>query len=144
MTSKRRDCRLMKCMTVLHGGVYHRTSTPHKSGNKTTEKKKKIPHIALYRFLMGEFVQPSSLTQHCIVHVSYSIYDNMVQSPHPWLVVVPVVISNGLRSANVYVTLADVAYCMHIHIFNKVAVAKNYECQKYETNHRFMRMRTRT
>ena len=32
MTSKRRDCRLMMCMTELHGGVCHRTSTPHKSG----------------------------------------------------------------------------------------------------------------
>ena len=29
-------------MTELHGGVCHRTSTPHKSGNKTKEKKKKI------------------------------------------------------------------------------------------------------
>ena len=28
------------CTTVLHGGVCHRTSTPHKSGNKITEKKK--------------------------------------------------------------------------------------------------------
>ena len=24
----------MMCTTVLHGGVCHRTSTPHKSGNK--------------------------------------------------------------------------------------------------------------
>ena len=30
----------MKCTTVLHGGVRHRTSTPHKSGNKIEEKKK--------------------------------------------------------------------------------------------------------
>ena len=36
------------------------------------------------------------------------------------------------------------AHRMHIHIFNKVAVCKNYECQKYEKNHQFMRMRTRT
>ena len=65
---------------------------------------------------------------------------------------VPVVISNDLRAApasrlawNVYVTLADGAYCMHIHIFNKVAARKTYECQKYEKNHhRFKRMRTRT
>ena len=28
-------------MTELHGGVCHRTSTPHKSGNKMKEKKKK-------------------------------------------------------------------------------------------------------
>ena len=32
----------MMCTTVLHGGVCHRTSTPHKSGNKMKEKKKKI------------------------------------------------------------------------------------------------------
>ena len=31
----------MMCMTELHGGVSHRTSTPHKSGNKMKEKKKK-------------------------------------------------------------------------------------------------------
>ena len=31
----------MKCTTVLHGGVCHRTSTPHnhKSGNKMKRKK---------------------------------------------------------------------------------------------------------
>ena len=33
LTSKRRDCRGRKCMTELHGGVYHHTSTPHKGGN---------------------------------------------------------------------------------------------------------------
>ena len=38
---KERDCRLMMCTTVLHGGVCHRTSTPHKSGIKMKEKKKK-------------------------------------------------------------------------------------------------------
>ena len=32
----------MMCMTVLHGGVCHRTSTPHKSGNKMKEKKKEV------------------------------------------------------------------------------------------------------
>ena len=36
-----RDCRLMKCTTVPHGCVYHRTSTTHKSWNKMKEKKKK-------------------------------------------------------------------------------------------------------
>ena len=33
----------------LHGGVCHRTSTPHKSGNKMKEKKKiqeKLPHYS--------------------------------------------------------------------------------------------------
>ena len=29
----------MMCTTMLHGGVCHRTSTPHKSGNKMKEKK---------------------------------------------------------------------------------------------------------
>ena len=28
----------MMCMTVLHGGVCHRTSTPYKRGNKIKEK----------------------------------------------------------------------------------------------------------
>ena len=27
-------------MTKLHGGICHRTTTPHKSGNKVTRKKK--------------------------------------------------------------------------------------------------------
>ena len=31
---EKRLYRLMMCTTVLHGGVCHRTSTPHKSGNK--------------------------------------------------------------------------------------------------------------
>ena len=29
----------MMCTTVLHGGVCHRTSTPHKSGIKMKEKR---------------------------------------------------------------------------------------------------------
>ena len=29
----------MKCTVMLHRGVCHRTSTPHKSGNKMMEKK---------------------------------------------------------------------------------------------------------
>ena len=33
MMSKRSVYRLMKCTTLLHGGVRHRTSTPHKSRN---------------------------------------------------------------------------------------------------------------
>ena len=32
----------MMCTIVLHGGVCHRTSTPHKSGIKMKEKKKKL------------------------------------------------------------------------------------------------------
>ena len=30
----------MMCTTVIHGGVCHRTPTPHKSGNKMKDKKK--------------------------------------------------------------------------------------------------------
>ena len=49
---KEKGLRLMMCMTELHGGVCHRTSTPHKSGNKMKEKKKKKTHhyIPLYHF----------------------------------------------------------------------------------------------
>ena len=32
----------MMCTTVLHGSVCHRTSTPHKSGDKMKEKKYRI------------------------------------------------------------------------------------------------------
>ena len=35
---KRRKCRFMKCTTVLHGGVCHRTSIPHKRWNKNEEE----------------------------------------------------------------------------------------------------------
>ena len=48
---KRRDCRLMMCTTVLHGGVCHRTSTPHKSGNKMKEKRKN--HWSRYMRMEG-------------------------------------------------------------------------------------------
>ena len=37
---KEKELSADKCTTVLHGGVCHHTSTPHKSGNKTKEKKK--------------------------------------------------------------------------------------------------------
>ena len=42
MISNRRDCRLMKCTTVLHGGVCHRTSTPHKSWKKMKKKSARV------------------------------------------------------------------------------------------------------
>ena len=35
----------MMCMTELHGGVCHRTSTPHKSGNKMKEKKEEVTFV---------------------------------------------------------------------------------------------------
>ena len=55
MTSKRRDCRGRKCTTVLHGGVCHRTSMPHKCGNKTKRKKTKayVVFSAGYRTIIS-------------------------------------------------------------------------------------------
>ena len=46
MISKRRDCRGRKCTTMLYGGVCHRTSTTHKSGNKM--KRNLLVDIQLY------------------------------------------------------------------------------------------------
>ena len=39
LIAKRGDYRRIKCSTALHAGVCHRTSTPHKSGNKMNEMK---------------------------------------------------------------------------------------------------------
>ena len=36
--------------TMLHGGVCHRTSTPHKSGNKMKEKEKKKKSLKFHYF----------------------------------------------------------------------------------------------
>ena len=43
MISKRGDCRgrKCKCMTVQHGGVCHRRSTPNTNGNTIKRKKRK-------------------------------------------------------------------------------------------------------
>ena len=38
----------MMCMTELHEGVCHRTSTPHKSGNKMKEKKKELALVMVW------------------------------------------------------------------------------------------------
>ena len=50
------------CTTVLHGGVCHRTSIPHKSGNKM--KKTKIYAIIqnLYRVINGYNLADLTLT----------------------------------------------------------------------------------
>ena len=39
---------MMMCTTVLHGGVCHRTSTPHKSGIKMKEKKIYFPFLMAF------------------------------------------------------------------------------------------------
>ena len=49
-----RDCRLMMCTTGLHGGVCHRTSIPHKSGNKMKEKKKNIQYYTIIARLTSQ------------------------------------------------------------------------------------------
>ena len=46
----------MMCTTVLHGGVCHRTSTSHKSGNKMKEKKKK----RYWNTVMNSLIVPQS------------------------------------------------------------------------------------
>ena len=55
MPSKRRDCRLRKCTTVLvHGGVWHSTSTPHKvesTRHKSGNKMKSCNEIIFFRVL---------------------------------------------------------------------------------------------
>ena len=52
MLSKRKDCRLMKSTTVLHGGVCHGTSNPHKSGNTMKKKRKEVLTFSV------DFVRP--------------------------------------------------------------------------------------
>ena len=41
MISKRRDCQWRNCITELHGGVHHHTSTPHDSGIQMKGGKKR-------------------------------------------------------------------------------------------------------
>ena len=50
----------MMCMTELHGGVCHRTSTPHKSGNKMKEKKKKS-YMSCFQIVGGCFFELGEL-----------------------------------------------------------------------------------
>ena len=58
---------MVMCTTVLHGGVCHRTSTPHKSGNKMKKKYKikemlSCPEVFFgFRFVMIMFVCSSSI-----------------------------------------------------------------------------------
>ena len=44
MTSKKGDGRGKVCTTELHGGVYHLTTTPHKSRTKMNRTNKQIGH----------------------------------------------------------------------------------------------------
>ncbi len=55
----------MKCTTVLHGGECHRTSTPHKSGNKMKEKKKKLIKYDKDSILFPTCVRPGGATWNC-------------------------------------------------------------------------------
>ena len=47
-------------MTELHGGVYHQTSTPHKSGNKM--KRKKSMEMTMIKWTCGVFLR--KIVQH--------------------------------------------------------------------------------
>ena len=54
MISKRRDCRLMKCMTVLHGGVCHRTSSQIEVGiDEGEEEEEERPMHSMRCLLCG-------------------------------------------------------------------------------------------
>ena len=71
MISKRRDCRLMMCTTVLHRGLYHRTSTPHKSEIKMKDRKQY--NKKKYYILTGPcpgFPPPNCCRWGCIVLIS--------------------------------------------------------------------------
>ena len=59
----------MMCTTVLHGGVCHRTSTPHKSGNTMKEKKKKSDPMQVLsdvNFTVKGSVFVSMLIRRCV------------------------------------------------------------------------------
>ena len=48
---------MMCTTTVLHGGICHRTSTPHRRGNKMKEKKKKkMIYNYIYACIIGEIL----------------------------------------------------------------------------------------
>ena len=46
----------MMCTTVLYGGVCHRTSTSHRSGNKMKEKKKTTTALELSGYSSPDIV----------------------------------------------------------------------------------------
>ena len=68
------DCRLMMCTTVLHGGICHRTSTPHKSENKVKRKEEDSSLVFYYIW----FLEPNRLqvdqTSKGVVHIIKSTY----------------------------------------------------------------------
>ena len=70
---KEKGCRLMMCTTVLHGGVCHRTSTPHKIGNKMKEKKKIISHYNHYSAVMFSIFRDMLLNCSDFVTWSYQV-----------------------------------------------------------------------
>ena len=62
----------MKCTTVLHGGVYRQTSTPHKSGNKMKRKKK----------MTGVWTHPCFGTLCCVGEVADGLVEIVVHVVH--------------------------------------------------------------
>ena len=60
------------CTTVLHGGICHNTSTPHKSGNKLQEKKK----MRERGNVAGKIIKRQTKTKMGEIHHSYNWNDN--------------------------------------------------------------------
>ena len=55
----------MMCTVVLHGGICHRTSTPHKSGNKVKEKKYRLLSILVH----GRLVKGCQISHQSVMHI---------------------------------------------------------------------------
>ena len=78
----------MMCTTVLLGGVCHRTSTPHKSGNTMKEKKKETPAIVVENILgrthtaceVSQHMQNNSSSKNIQIglHVQYKIANRVI------------------------------------------------------------------
>ena len=65
MISKRRDCRGSKCMTDPHGGVYHQTSNPHKSGTNMKRKNLRCVIWTVRRTVQDVIDRPSDRDVRC-------------------------------------------------------------------------------
>ena len=73
----------MMCMTVLHGGVCHRTSTRHKSGIKMKDKKKKNVLTKLMSWSGGILSSPLPPSPSGWVNTNSS--STITKTPHSYL-----------------------------------------------------------
>ena len=74
----------MMCMTELHGGVCHRTSTPHKSGNKMKEKKQIYTINEIYAFLVFSHSSKLRHANGCKLNCSMDVNNMLSSLPLPW------------------------------------------------------------